>query len=185
MLRPYGKSSPRWSSLEQSRSDHLVLHVGVPDGQGAPDDNQRDAARRALEEIEPRATQLGVALAVELIPNALSTPDALVRLIDMELDSDGAGACLDFGHAHLMGGTVDAIETLSGFVQTTHVHDNHGRADEHLVPFDGSIDWEATLLSLQKVGYDDALIFELQSSATPHATMHERRSRRAAGSRRC
>jgi sugar phosphate isomerase/epimerase len=162
------------ASVELARTvsfRHLVLHVGVPDGQARPDDNHRDAARRALEEIEPHAAALGVALAVELIPNALSTPDALVRLIDTELDSDGAGACLDFGHAHLMGGTVDAVETLSGFVQTTHVHDNDGRADEHLVPFDGSIDWEATLLSLQKVGYDDTLIFELQSSATPRVTI--------------
>jgi sugar phosphate isomerase/epimerase len=157
---------------------HLVLHVGVPEDRAAPDDNQRDAARRALEEIEERAAALAVALAIEVIPNALSTPEALVRLIDGDLDNGRAGACLDFGHAHLMGGTVDAVETLSGFVQTTHVHDNDGRADDHLMPFDGSIDWEATLLSLQKVGYDEALIFELRASATPRPTLERARQAR-------
>ena len=150
---------------------HLVVHVGVPDGRAASADNHREAARRALEEIEARAVEVGVSLALEVIPNPLSTPEALVRLLEEDLESDGAGACLDLGHAHLMDGTVDAVETLSGFVQTTHVHDNHGRLDEHLIPFEGSIDWAGTLLSLQKVGYDEALMFELQSSATPRTVL--------------
>ena len=30
-------------------------------------------------------------------------------------------------------------------IVTTHVHDNHGEKDEHLLPFEGSIDWDATL----------------------------------------
>ena len=83
---------------------HLVVHVGVPDGRAASADNQREAARRALEEIEARAAEVGVSLALEVIPNALSTPEALVRLIEEDLESDGAGACLDLGHAHLWAG---------------------------------------------------------------------------------
>jgi sugar phosphate isomerase/epimerase len=30
-------------------------------------------------------------------------------------------------------------------VVTTHVHDNHGEKDEHLLPYEGSIDWEEAL----------------------------------------
>ena len=36
-----------------------------------------------------------------------------------------------------MGDLVDAIETVSGHLITTHVHDNRGKLDDHLAPFDG------------------------------------------------
>jgi sugar phosphate isomerase/epimerase len=49
----------------------------------------------------------------------------------------------------------------------THVHDNHGRHDDHLMPFDGSIDWDSALLALRKVGYDGRLTFELAGAADP------------------
>ena len=61
---------------------------------------------------------------------------------------------MDVGHARLMGDVVDAIETCSGHLITTHLHDNRGRSDDHLVPGQGVIDWDATLLAFQKVGYD-------------------------------
>ena len=64
------------------------------------------------------------------------------------------GICMDVGHARLMGDVVDAIETCSGHLITTHLHDNRGRNDDHLVPGKGVIDWDATLLAFQKVGYD-------------------------------
>ena len=78
-----------------------------------------------------------------------------------ELELGDAGICLDFGHAHLTGGAPEAAEALSGHVITTHVHDNHGQLDDHLVPFDGTIDWAATLMAISKVGYAGPLVFEV------------------------
>ena len=37
------------------------------------------------------------------------------------------------------------------------MHDNRGRTDDHLVPFEGTIDWPAALTAIQKVGYDGTL----------------------------
>ena len=42
-----------------------------------------------------------------------------------------------------MGDVVDAIETCSGHVISTHLHDNRGRTDDHLVPGKGVVDWDA------------------------------------------
>jgi sugar phosphate isomerase/epimerase len=106
------------------------------------------------------------------VPNALSTAEALVTLVD-ELDHPGVGVCLDFGHAHLQGDVVDAIETLSGLLTATHVHDNHGKRDEHLAPFEGTIDWAGALLALQKIGYEGTMMLEL-ASADPSAPALER-----------
>jgi sugar phosphate isomerase/epimerase len=141
---------------------HLVLHLGVPSHTRPPaNDNQPAAARRSFEEIVEAAQALGVRVAVEVIPNALSTPAALVRLIEDETDGLDAGICLDYGHAHLMGDVGEAIEEVSGHLLTTHVHDNRRRTDDHLPPFSGSIDWDVAMMETQKIGYDGVLMFEV------------------------
>lgn len=140
----------------------VVLHLGIPMGQPVPpNDNDRAAASRALEPIARACEAHGVRLAIEVIPNALATADAVAAWLEGDLDLGRAGACLDFGHAHITGGTPEAIERLSGHIITTHVHDNAGRSDDHLLPFAGTVDWPASLTALWKVGYQGPLIFEL------------------------
>lgn len=143
----------------------LVLHGGVPAPHGVPADNHLPSLVRSLEELAPAAAAVGVKLAVEVIPNALSTASSLVDLVESEMDAGEIGICMDAGHARLMGDVVDAIETCSGHLAATHLHDNRGRTDDHLVPGQGVIDWEATLLAFQKVGYDGAWMFELAVAA--------------------
>lgn len=143
----------------------LVLHCGVPEPFGGPADNHLASLVKSLEQLSPVAEQHGVRLAVEVIPNELSTASALVNLLESDIDVHGMGICMDVGHARLMGDVVDAIETCSGHLITTHLHDNRGRADDHLVPGKGVIDWDAALLAFQKIGYEGAWMFEL--AATP------------------
>jgi len=143
----------------------MVLHCGVPDPHGTPADNHRGSLVRSLEELSPVAQRYGVRLAIEVIPNALSTPSSLVDLIESDIDATGLGICLDTGHARLMGDVVEAIENCSGHIITTHLHDNRGRSDDHLMPGKGTIDWDATALAFQKVGYDGVWMFELAVAA--------------------
>ena len=151
---------------------YLVVHVGVPDVQSpVPGENRPEAARRSLEALHAAAEPLGVRLALEVIPNRMSSAESLVALIEEQLDIPELGICFDFGHAHLMGDVVEAIETVSGHLVTTHVHDNRGRSDDHLLPFEGSIPWEGTLMALQKIGFEGAFVFELAASATPRQAL--------------
>jgi sugar phosphate isomerase/epimerase len=143
----------------------MVVHCGAPAPHGTAADNHGGSLVRSLEELSPTAERYNVRLAVEVIPNALSTPSALVELIESEIDATGLGVCMDVGHARLMGEVVDAIETCSGHLITTHLHDNRGRDDEHLLPGKGVIDWDATMLAFQKVGYDGVWMFELAVAA--------------------
>jgi sugar phosphate isomerase/epimerase len=146
----------------------LVTHLGMPSvEQVPPNDNQPAAARRSLEEIAAMAADVGVRVALEVIPNALSAPGALTRLIEEDLDGLDIGICLDYGHAHLMGDLGEAIETVSGHLWTTHVHDNGGLRDEHLVPFAGSIDWDLAMMETQKIGYDGVLMLEVGDTGNP------------------
>ena len=153
---------------------HLVVHLGVPDEmKGASADNSREAARRSVEALQEMCERAAVQLAIEVIPNKLSTPDALVTLIEDELENLKVGICMDVGHAHLMGELADAIETCSGHIVTTHLHDNRRKADDHLTPGEGTIDWPATLMSLQKVGYDAPWMFEVANTSTPKTVLEK------------
>ena len=155
----------------------LVVHVGLARTQGrdsAGQGDSRTAARRSIEEIQRIVQPLGVRIAVEVIPNELSRAGSLVHFVEQDLDSlEGlpAGICLDFGHAHMDGDLLDAIETVSEHFVSTHVHDNRGRTDDHLVPFEGTIDWPSALTAVQKVGYEGTLVFEIASHGSPQDTL--------------
>lgn len=178
-----GDETRRRTALDEARAalavaaavpyKYLVVHLGVPTMGFEPGalsqaqgDNNRQAARRSVEDLHAAATAAGVQLALELIPNPLSTAEALVQLIEDELELADVGICLDAGHAFILGDVVEAIETCSGHLVTTHLHDNHGKRDDHLVPFGGGIDWPAALLAMQKVGYDGAWMFEVADTGS-------------------
>jgi sugar phosphate isomerase/epimerase len=151
---------------------HLVVHLGVPDvARPEAGDNSRDAARRSIAALHEMAERAGVVLALEVIPNALSSPDSLVALIENDLDGLNVGICMDVGHAHMMGDLNDAIESCSGHIVSTHLHDNRRKSDDHLSPGEGNIDWPATLMELQKVGYDGVWMFEVANTSTTTAVL--------------
>jgi sugar phosphate isomerase/epimerase len=139
----------------------VVLHLGLPVTQEVPPgDNDRGAVNKSLEALAEASAAAGVPLALEVLPNKLSDPDVLLEYFE-DLELAGAGVCLDFGHAHLLEGAPEAAETLSGHIITTHVHDNLGTLDNHLVPGEGSIDWRGTLTAMWKIGYQGRLVFEV------------------------
>ena len=147
---------------------YLVVHLGMPAVEQVPaNDNHREAARRSVEEIVEMAARVGVQVAMEVIPNALSSAASLSQMIEEDLEGVNVGICLDYGHAHVMGDVGDAVEAVSGHLWTTHVHDNGGRRDDHLVPFSGSIDWDAAMMATQKIGYDGPLIMEVGDTGDP------------------
>jgi sugar phosphate isomerase/epimerase len=151
---------------------HLVVHLGVPDsGRMVPGDNSRDAARRSVEQLCEIAERAGVQLALEVIPNDLSSADSLVSFIEDDLEGAKVGICMDVGHAFLMGDLGDAIEACSGHLVTTHLHDNRRKADDHLTPGEGGIDWPSALMSLQKIGYEGTWLFEVANTSSPKTVL--------------
>jgi sugar phosphate isomerase/epimerase len=146
---------------------YLVVHLGVPESLHSPGDNSRDAARRSVQAINEMAQKVGVRVALEVIPNALSNVEALVAFIENDLEGADVGICMDVGHAFMMGDLADAIETCAEHLMTTHLHDNTRKTDDHLTPGEGAIDWPAALMSLQKIGYEGAWMFEVANTSTP------------------
>ena len=149
----------------------LVIHLGRPRADAVRGGTNRDAARRSIEALAKTAEPLGVRIAVEVIPNDLCRPASLAHLLEDSVEATNAGICLDAGHARLDGDVADAVETVSGHLIGIDLHDNRGRADDHLVPFDGAIDWPSALTTVQKVGYDGPVTFELAARGSTKDTL--------------
>jgi sugar phosphate isomerase/epimerase len=156
----------------------FVIHLGRPRADGVRGGTNRDAARRSLDALAAAAQPLGIRIAVEVIPNDLSRAESLTHLLEEDVEAENVGICLDTGHASLDDDVADAIEVVSGHLIAIDVHDNRGRADDHLVPFDGVIDWPSTVTTVQKVGYDGAMTFELSARGSTKDALARTRAAR-------
>ncbi len=139
----------------------LVLHVA---GSRDPDEPRRwDAAFNSIEHLALFAKQRGVAVALENTPGEMPTPANLRRFLDQTRLTD-VRFCFDVGHAHMGGGIAVALESMRDRIVTAHIHDNHGEKDEHRLPFDGTVDWPATLAALPP---ETPLVLELRAPEVP------------------
>lgn len=117
----------------------MVLHLGG--SRDSADPRRWDAAFSSLEHLVLFARQRGVTLALENTPGELATPSNLRHFVE-QTRLPGLRLCFDAGHAHLDSGAMQGIETMGELAVTTHLHDNHGEKDEHLLPYSGTIEWE-------------------------------------------
>jgi sugar phosphate isomerase/epimerase len=138
---------------------YCVQHVARP--RDIPDQRRWDAAFSSLELLSLFAKQRGVTIALENTPGEMASPTNLKNFLE-QTRLTNVKLCLDTGHAHLEGGVVAGLETVRDLVVTTHVHDNRGERDDHLLPYDGTIDWNATLPALPS---DVPFVFELKEPA--------------------
>ena len=122
------------------------------------------------------AVRMGVGIAIEnMISPPFNDPDNLLRLLTTLGDDQLFGVCLDTGHAHLNAIDLPSlILRLGKRLRTTHIHDNHGRYDEHLPPYLGDIEWEPVMRAMRQSGYDGAFSFEVpQTTRNIPAALHD------------
>lgn len=109
-----------------------------------------------------QATSEGITLAFENLneEDEMHDVEQLCSLVD-SFESKQVAICYDFGHAHMRGHDIKKdILAMKGRLVATHVADNHGQRDEHLLPFYGTIDWKKAIEALKKIQYEGDLTFE-------------------------
>jgi sugar phosphate isomerase/epimerase len=143
--------------------EFLVQHMAT--GRQPADARAFDAAFSSLEHLAVFAKHRGVTIAVENTANELGSPETLHKFI-RETHLHDLRLCFDTGHAHIGDGVAAAFELMRDRVITTHIHDNHGEKDEHLVPYDGSIDWDALFTLLSSAPAPLPLVLELKEQST-------------------
>ncbi|MGE4553403.1 MAG: sugar phosphate isomerase/epimerase family protein [Desulfovibrionaceae bacterium] len=136
--------------LTAEAARHLRPEVVVCHGGGlyrVPLDERRRwsrVARPLFRDLAARlASECGARLVLENVVD--SDPEPLAELL-ADLAPQDVGWCYDVGHQHLFDrhGAPHWIATLGPFLRHMHLHDNHGRQDDHLPPGQGRIDF-ATL----------------------------------------
>lgn len=150
-------------------SPYLVIHPAMPAG-WSPDPDPEGTKRINYEYFSrflETAHKYGVRLALENMPGQgipCATGEALAEYIDMMQD-DSFCACMDTGHANMTGiRCQDMAEFLGKRLRVLHLHDNNGKSDQHLAPYAGTIEWDAFLQALRKIGYEGMLSFEATNS---------------------
>jgi L-ribulose-5-phosphate 3-epimerase len=115
-------------------------------------------------EFASLARSLNVGIAIEnMFPSWFSTADQLLTLLD-RLNDPIFGLCWDTGHANLTGqDQVASIMQMGSHLKATHIADNLGTKDDHLLPFIGNIDWIPLARALKHSGYEGDFTFEVHN----------------------
>lgn len=157
---------------EEMPYPRMVLHMGGPHETSDP--RKRDAAFSSLEHLILHAHHAGVTIAVENTTSEMGDPAYLRAFVD-ETRLTGLRFNFDIGHAHIADGPEDerlakSFGPLRDLVVAVHLHDNHGEKDEHLPPYEGTIDWSEAI-PLLKTGPQERLplVLELKEKTGPEA----------------
>jgi sugar phosphate isomerase/epimerase len=157
---------------EELRYSRMVLHMGG--SRETADPRKRDAAFSSLEHLVLHAHHAGVTLAVENTTSEMGDPAYLRAFVD-ETRLTGLRFNFDIGHAHLADGPAEerlekSFAPMRDLVASVHLHDNHGQKDEHLPPYDGTIDWSAAIPLLKTAPVEDIpIVLELKEKFGPEA----------------
>jgi len=152
-LNPAAINDPIWQEtirqlktcirLASPITDRVTIHPGYLSctGKLVPE-KVWQMQKEAMREIGKTATEYGVIACLENMPD---NPDFLCRYPE-EIEGitegiDGVSFTIDFGHAHTLGKVNDFVRLIPE-ASHIHIHDNHGRSDEHLPLGEGTIDWK-------------------------------------------
>ncbi|WLE00772.1 TIM barrel protein (plasmid) [Agrobacterium leguminum] len=162
-------------------SPDIVMHIDITD-----DVFRSKQAEEAfftplwtsLEELQPYCLEKGVKIAVETLFCASS--QSFLRLYDRlfgRFPAEFAGLCLDTGHWEMIDpAAYTVLEQFGNRLITTHVNDNFGATDDHLLPFDGHIDWETVTRLIADTRYETPLNLEthIDRYSMPEAAFYQR-----------
>lgn len=121
--------------------------------------------------FEPYARKAGVKIALEnlygakdgqLVCAACSPHENYIKHLSL-LPADVFTACLDVGHAEILGeetSAVQMIEALGDRLTNLHLHDVDKRRDSHFLPFTLKVEFEPIIEALKKVGYQGDITLE-------------------------
>jgi sugar phosphate isomerase/epimerase len=150
----------------------MVLHMGGT--RETADPRKRDAAFSSLEHLILHARHLGVTICVENTTSEMGDPTYLREFVD-ETRLTGLRFNFDIGHAHLADGPAEervekGFAPLRELVVGVHLHDNRGEKDEHLPPYEGTIDWPSAIKTLKTAQDGNVpLLLELKEKTGPDA----------------
>jgi len=105
----------------------------------------------------------GIGLLVEpRVGEVVSNCDAMLRMLE-QVNDDNLGVILDIGHQHAQKELIPlSIEKLGPHMKYVHIADNDGRDNRHLVPGNGTVDWDEVFRLLKRRDFDGYYSVDLE-----------------------
>lgn len=137
----------------------MIVHL--TEGNSPPEAN--DIGLDRIKAITERAERKGVNIALE----NLRRPDYL-EYVYTYINSDRLRFCFDSGHqnCHLHSKDIDLLSMYGDKLISLHLHDNDGVHDQHILPFEGNINWETTMKKITSCGYMGATALEVTKNTS-------------------
>ncbi len=170
-------------------AEQIVVHsIAMPEGLRDDTEATHAYAMEYYRSLLPYAREFGIRIAVEnlfvrfkdqkfVYAGRLNSPETLSRVV-RELDSPWVTACLDMGHAAMVGyEPEDFVRGMDkGALGAVHFQDGDYIEDRHTLPYLGQYHWAEIMKALRETGYTGDLTFEiykyyqnLPDQAVPHA----------------
>ena len=150
-----------WETLDTASRlgiETVTIHPGYlsPLGFYAPEKARRNG-KETIMQIDKINRGYDLNICLENMPDIPILTCQSPQEIKEMIDGTDLLFCLDVGHANIAN-NLDGFKELKDRLGNVHVHDNHGKKDEHLTIGEGNMDWKAVkdLLS----GYDGNIIIE-------------------------
>ena len=127
-----------------------------------PDDPETDRRKeifveqvhRMLGHVGDQPAQLGVENLSYVPANEISA-----HSMD-EIDHPKYGFCYDSSHANLTPPLTAMLKRYGDRLMTTHISDNWGEKDDHLLPWEGDIAWDALCRALSEIPFRGVFLME-------------------------
>ena len=110
-----------------------------------------------LKKIVEYAKELGIRVAFEN-----TKIQGYLEYVLENLKYDNVGICFDSGHNHAHFDDEFNFEFFKNRIFAVHLHDNDKSDDMHLLPFDGTIDWQKLIKKLKEANYEGPITLELK-----------------------
>lgn len=126
-----------------------------------------DQTVQSINELADCAEDNDINIAIENLTkyesNIVVTLNDVLDILD-RVSSRNLGVLMDVGHLNVTGEPpVDYLKAIGERILLIHIDDNNGESDAHLIPGEGTINFESLLTALKRNEYDGYLSFELGS----------------------
>ena len=119
------------------------------------------ASIESLKFLVEKSSEYGIRIALECLPRTCigNCSSEMLRILGKV-----PGLCVCFDTNHLtIENPIEFVKKVGNHIISIHVSDYDGVDERHWLPGRGCIDWQDILSSLEAIGYDGPLMFEVKS----------------------
>lgn len=127
----------------------------------------------AFRQLADAAAENGIRIGIENLPYPdMITANEVMNLIK-EIDHPALGVNFDTSHANMCGiNSAEMAHQFGDSLISTHLSDNNGSGDQHLVPGGGTIDWIGLMKALKDIGYKGDINLEIPGERQKNPELH-------------